>query len=99
MSKWLSDWSSSYLEELSLEPNQRTGQNLKQVACALAVFVPFEIASVLLALLTGIQVSPTSIWNWVQEAGEKAMQQLKKKLDAGSSGICSKHDANSSDET
>ncbi len=69
-------------QELNLQSHQSTGQNLKRVACALAVFVPFEIASVLLTLLTGVQVSPTSIWNWVQEAGQFAMTQLQKQLDA-----------------
>ncbi len=43
--------------ELGLRPNQRTGDEVKQIACALAVFIPFNIAVVLLKSLTGIEVS------------------------------------------
>jgi hypothetical protein len=56
------------------------------MACALAVFVPFEIAAVLLDLLTGVAVSPSSIWNWVQEAGQRAMVRLQAELDAVAEG-------------
>jgi len=69
-------------EELGLQPNQRTSADLKRAACALAVFVPFEIAVVLLKLLTEAVVSPGSIWNWVQEAGQASMDRLKQQLEA-----------------
>jgi hypothetical protein len=52
-----------------LRPNQRFSDALKRAACALAVFIPFGEARELLALLTGIEVSPGSIWNWVQPTG------------------------------
>jgi hypothetical protein len=55
---------------------------LKRAACALAVFVPFEIAVVLLKLLTEAVVSPGSIWNWVQAAGQASMDRLKQQLEA-----------------
>jgi hypothetical protein len=55
---------------------------LKRAACALAVFVPFETAAVLLSLLTSVLVSPSSIWNWVQEAGQQAMNRLEQELEA-----------------
>ena len=58
-----------------------------QLGCLLAVFVPFETATVLLERLTGIQLSATSIWNWVQSAGQKAMEQLEQELELLASGI------------
>ena len=67
---------------LGLGANQRTRVGLKRAACALAVFVPFETASVLLHLLTEVQVSAGSIWNWVQETGQDAMTQLEHALEA-----------------
>jgi hypothetical protein len=67
-------------KELGLQPNQRTSAGLKRAACALAVFVPFGIAAVLLSLLTGATASPGSIWNWVQEAGQEARTRLEKQL-------------------
>lgn len=63
-------------KEFGLEPDQRVSNELKLGACALAVFVPYQIATVLLKLLTGIELSPWSIWTWVQEVGEKAEQLL-----------------------
>ena len=73
-------------EALDIAPNQRTGPHLKRMACALAVFVPFEIAATLLLILTGVSVSPSSIWNWVQEAGQRAMMRLQAELDAVAEG-------------
>ena len=69
-------------QELGLEPNQKTCQSLKQAACSLAVFVPYESAAILLSILTGVTVSSTSIHNWVQVAGSIAMQEIQQKIEA-----------------
>lgn len=68
--------------ELGLRPNQRTGDEVKQIGCLLSVFVPFNIAVTLLNALTGIEVSAESIWNWVQYAGTEAMSKLEAELAA-----------------
>ena len=73
-------------EELGLEPGQRVSNELKRAACALAVFVPYQIATVLLKLLTGIRLSPWSIWLWIQRAGEKAQKELEAELAALQAG-------------
>lgn len=73
-------------EVLGLSPNQRTGPHLKRMACVLAVFVPFEIASTLLYMLTGNEVSASSIWNWVQDAGKRAMDRLQVQLEEHANG-------------
>lgn len=65
---------------LGLRPHQRTSTELKQVACVLAVFVPYGIASVLLKSLCGIDVSQGAIWDWVQWAGKDAMHRLEQEL-------------------
>lgn len=67
-------------EELGLKPNQHFCNDLKRVACALAVFVPYEIASKLLSLVTKVKTSSISIWNWVQEAGCRAKEALESEL-------------------
>ena len=64
-------------EELGVQPNQKVSQNLKQAACALAVFVSYESAAVLLTILTGITVSPSGIFPLVQVAGESAMREIE----------------------
>lgn len=60
---------------------------MKWLACALAVFVPFEIAAVLLEMLTGVRVCSKSIWLWVQRRGQIAMAQLNAQLEALTTGI------------
>ena len=74
-------------EELGLRAYQKTSLEVKWLACALAVFVPFEIASVLFGLLTGVKVSRKSIWGWVQESGQLAMVQLNTQLAGLEQGV------------
>lgn len=40
-------------------------------------------------MLTGVAVSPSSIWNWVQVAGESAMREIEQKIEALSEGSLS----------
>ena len=68
-------------QALGLEPHQETGVEVKQLACAFAVFVPFETAADLLKRATGLSVSPGAIWGWVQVVGERAMQRLNQELE------------------
>ncbi len=68
--------------ELGLRPNQRVSNDLKRVACLLAVFVPFSISAELLKILTGVEVSSGAIWNWVQCAGKEAKTRLENELKA-----------------
>ena len=74
-------------EELGLRAYQKTSLEVKWLACALAVFVPFEIASVLFGLLTGVKVSSKSIWGWVQDSGQLAMVQLNTQLAGLEQGV------------
>jgi len=71
---------------LGLQPYQRTSLEVKWLACALAVFVPFELAAVLFELLTGVKVEGKSIWSWVQHSGQRAMTQLQAQLEALTQG-------------
>ena len=64
-------------DRLGLVANQQTGIQVKRLACILAVFVPYEVAAVLLSTLTGVHVSSSSIWNWVQRRGELAQTRLQ----------------------
>ncbi len=65
---------------LGLPPYQTTGGEVQQLACALAVFVPFETAAALLRRLLAVPVSPAAIWGWVQTVGHRAMVRLEQEL-------------------
>jgi hypothetical protein len=71
---------------LGLQPYQRTSLEVQWLTCALAVFVPFEIAAVLFELLTGVKVASKSIGSWVQQSGQRAMTELEVQLEALTQG-------------
>lgn len=74
-------------EDLGLAPWQRTGTELQRVGCALAVFVPFEIATLLVGMIAGVPISPEGIWGWVQAAGRRAMDELQQELEQLGQGV------------
>lgn len=67
-------------EVLRIKAYQQVSIELSRLGCLLAVFLPFEMASRLLRQLTGSTVSDASIWNWVQGAGQQAIENLKLQL-------------------
>ena len=68
-------------KELGLASNQKSDGGLQQVACLVAIFVPYETAEMLIKQLTGIKVSPQTIWEWVQSGGKKMMNSLAEELE------------------
>jgi hypothetical protein len=73
-------------KELGLASNQKSDSGLQQVACLVAIFVPYETAVMLLKQLTGIEVSSQAIWEWVQSVGERMMKSLEGELEALAAG-------------
>jgi len=73
-------------EALGLTSNQKSDPGLQRVACLVAIFVPFETATVLLKQLTGMDVSGQAIWEWVQSAGQRMMKSLTVELEALAAG-------------
>jgi hypothetical protein len=65
---------------LEIQPYQQTSSELTRLGSLLAVFLPFELAAVMLKQLCGIAVSDDTIWNWVQAAGKQALKQLEIQL-------------------
>lgn len=58
----------------------QTSTELVRLGCLLAVFLPFELAAVMVQQLCGIAVSEDTIWNWVQATGKQAVEQLEMQL-------------------
>lgn len=48
--------------------------------------MPYELASWMLSQWSGLSVSASTLWNWVQLMGSKAQQELETQLDAQESG-------------
>ena len=73
-------------DELGVRPYQRTSDELQHLGCALAVFVPFATAAMLLRWYSAGSVSAQAVWEWVQAAGRRAMEQLHEQLQAVAKG-------------
>lgn len=84
-------------EELGIGPNQKSDAGLQQVACLVAIFVPFETAAMLLKQLTGIDISGQAIWEWVQSVGQRMMKSLEAELAALAAGELPETEAMSAD--
>jgi hypothetical protein len=67
-------------EALGISAHQKSDSCLQRVACLVAIFVPFETAALLVQQLTGITISSQAVWQWVQAAGQRMMEQLEAEL-------------------
>ena len=72
---------------LGLTAYQQTSIELVRLGCLLAVFLPFELAVQLLGQLCGVRLSDDSVWQWVQQFGRQAQQQLDRELEQLAKGI------------
>lgn len=57
-----------------------------RLGCLLSVLMPYGQASEVLKQWSGLLVSATSLWNWVQQVGQRAEASLSKALRAQASG-------------
>jgi hypothetical protein len=73
-------------EALGIAPYEQTSWEVKRLGCLLSIFVPYELAHHLLEQLSGISISESSLWNWVQAAGERAKQLWQERLAAMAAG-------------
>jgi hypothetical protein len=67
---------------LGVAPNQKSDSGLQQIACLTAIFVPFEIATLLLRQFSGVSVNSQTIWEWVQTIGQQMLVELEVELTA-----------------
>lgn len=85
-------------EALEIVPSQQTSWEVQRLACLLTVVVPFALAREMLSQLTGVTVCPRTLWNWVQDWGTLAMEQMQEFLGALASGEAPEQEALSEDE-
>jgi hypothetical protein len=72
---------------LGITAYQQTSIELVRLGCLLAVFLPFELAVQLLVQLCGIRMSDDTVWQWVQQFGRQAMNQLDTELEQLATGV------------
>lgn len=69
-------------DALGISAHQQTSTELVRLGCLLAVFLPFELAASILQQVTGVSISDSTIWNWVQAFGQQAKTYLESQLEA-----------------
>ncbi len=85
-------------EALEIVPYQQTSWEVQRLACLLAVVVPCALARDVLSQVTGVSVCPKTFWNWVQDWGALAMEQMQEHLTALAAGEAPREDAISAEE-
>ena len=56
------------------------------MGCLLTVFMAYETASQVLRQLTGVSLAVSTLWNWVERVGQRAMEQTNDELQAMAAG-------------
>ncbi|MEO1403365.1 MAG: ISKra4 family transposase [Cyanobacteria bacterium J06635_1] len=67
-------------EALGIRPHQNSSDELVRLGCLFSLFVPYELAAWLLGQFSGIRVSASSLWNWVEHHGQAALAELSEQL-------------------
>jgi hypothetical protein len=67
-------------KQLGIESYQQTSWEVKFLGTLLCVFVPYNLASHLLSQLTQVKIHETTLWHWVQEAGERVRRIWEERL-------------------
>jgi hypothetical protein len=68
-------------EALGISPYQSSSEELMRLGCLLSIVMPYELSSWMLHQCTGIQVSASTLWNWVEKYGQLAKSRLDEQLE------------------
>ena len=74
-------------EALGIAPHQRSSDELVRLGCLLSVVMPYELASWMLGQWSGVQVSASTLWNWVEQTGRAARAEVLTQLQASADAI------------
>jgi hypothetical protein len=67
-------------EALGILPYQSSSEELKRLGCLMSIVMPYERSSWMLHQCTGVSVSASTLWNWVEHYGQIAMERLAAQL-------------------
>jgi hypothetical protein len=73
-------------ETLGIAPYQQSSEELVRLGCLLSVMMPYAQAREVLRQWSGLSVSAASLWNWVQQVGQRAEAALAEALSRQASG-------------
>lgn len=73
-------------EAIGLSAHQQSSEELMRLGCLFSVVMPYELASWMLGQWSGLTVSSSTLWNWVQSYGKRAKEELEEQLSRQESG-------------
>jgi uncharacterized membrane protein len=73
-------------EAIGITPHQASSDELIRLGCLLSVVMPYELASWMLGQWSGLSVSASTLWNWVQAQGKQAQAELSAQLQQQAAG-------------
>lgn len=65
---------------------QQSSEEVIRLGCLLSLVMPYELASWMLSQWSGLSVSASSLWSWVQQRGQQAQTALMEQLQAQADG-------------
>jgi len=68
-------------EALGITPYQASSEELIRLGCLLSIVMPYELSSWMLHQCTGIAVSASTLWNWVERYGASAKSRLEVQIE------------------
>ena len=68
-------------EALGIRPNQASSEELIRLGCLLSIVMPYELSSWMLHQCTGIAVSASTLWNWVEQYGASSKSRLEAQIE------------------
>jgi len=72
--------------DLGILAYQQTTTEVQSLGCQLSVFMAYETACHMLKQLTGVTLVPSTLWSWVGQAGQRAMEQMNTELQGMAAG-------------
>jgi hypothetical protein len=73
-------------EALGIQAHQHSSEELIRLGCLLSLVMPYDQASWMLSQWSGLSISASTLWNWVQVQGAAALNDLESQLQAQARG-------------
>lgn len=68
-------------QALGIEAYQSSSDEIKRLGCLLSIVMPYELSSWMLHQCTGVAVSASTLWHWVEHYGQQAQWRLNQQLE------------------
>ena len=68
-------------EVLGIAPYQSSSEELIRLGCLLSIVMPYELSSWMLHQCTGMAVSASTLWNWVEQYGAASKSRLEAQIE------------------